>query len=176
MRFAGGAIEAQAAGFAESKIQWGQRALVLDAGLRSVVQQVLDHNTDTLETGVAVDPSGNFYLTGFGMDPQIPTPAGAFQRLGSNNQSNGGIVYRGFVAKFSPVTGTGAGASLLYGTYLGGTALNESNGEQVSGMLSAHQGNAYITGYTQSYDFPVTPGANVTDECGPTTYARGSVF
>ncbi|MBV9743076.1 MAG: SBBP repeat-containing protein [Acidobacteriia bacterium] len=129
------------------------------------------NNTGTVGTGVAVDPSGNFYLTGFGQDPQLPTTAGAFQPTGTNNQSNGGIAYRGFVAKFSPVTGIGTGASFLYGTYLGGTATNEYNGaEQVSGIAVDASGNAYITGYTQSYDFPVTPGANDTNECGPATY------
>jgi hypothetical protein len=129
------------------------------------------NNTSTIGTGVAVDPSGNFYLTGFGMDPQIPTTAGAFQPTGTNNQSNGGIAYRGFVAKFSPVLGNGSGASLIYGTYLGGTARDETNGaEQVSGITVDAAGNAYITGITQSYDFPVTAGAHDTTECGATTY------
>jgi hypothetical protein len=75
------------------------------------------------------------------------------------------------VAKFSPVTGSGTGASLIYGTYLGGTARDEYAGsEQVSGITVDASGSAYITGLTQSYDFPVTDGANNTNECGPTTY------
>ena len=36
------------------------------------------HNTFTTGTGVAVDASGNFYLTGFGPDPELPTTAGRF--------------------------------------------------------------------------------------------------
>jgi len=95
---------------------------------------------------------------------------GAFQPIGTNNQSNGGIVYRGFVAKFGPVAGPGSGAPLSYGTYLGGTATDETNGEQVSGIAVDASGSAYITGLTQSYDFPVTDGANDTALCGPATY------
>ena len=127
----------------------------------------------TIGTGVAVDPSGSFYLTGFTANPEIPTTSGAFQTTGTNNQSNGGIAYRGFVAKFPPVTG--AGPSLVYGTYLGGKATNETNGEQVSGIAVDAAGNAYITGLTQSYDFPVTAGANSTIECGPASYACQSI-
>ena len=58
---------------------------------------------------------------------------------------------------------------MIYGTYLGGTALNESKGEQVSGITVDAAANGYVTSYVQSYDFPVTLGANVTTECGPTT-------
>ena len=129
------------------------------------------NNSATFGTGVAVDPSGNFYLTGFTANSQVPTTPGTLQPSGTNNQSNGQIVYRGFVAKFGPVTGIGAGAPLMYGTYLGGTATNGmAGGEQVSGIAVDASGNAYVTGLTQSFDFPVTAGANDTNECGPTTY------
>ncbi len=115
-------------------------------------------------------------MTGFTANAEIPTTSDAFQPTGTNNQSNGGIAYRGFVAKFSPVTGIGTGASLIYGTYLGGTATDEYNGaEQVSGIAVDASGSAYITGLTQSYDFPVTGGANNTNECGPTTYTCQSI-
>ena len=131
----------------------------------------------TVGTGVAVDVSGNFYLTGFGQDPNLPTTRGAFQTTGTNLQSNGGVAYRGFVAKFSPVTGAGTGASLLYGTYLGGASLTEYNGsEQVSGITVDASGNAYITGLTQSYDFPVTAGANNTNSCTATSFCQNNGF
>jgi uncharacterized protein (TIGR03437 family) len=134
------------------------------------------HNTSAVGTGVAVDPSGNFYLTGLTQDPALPTTPGAFQPTGTNLQANGGQVYRGFVAKFGPVTGAGTGASLLYGTYLGGTSLTEAGSDQVSGIAVDASGNAYITGYTQSYDFPVTAGANNTYSCTATSFCQNNGF
>ncbi len=43
---------------------------------------------------------------------------------------------------------------LAYATYLGGTVWDQGNGIAVDG-----QGHAYLTGYTQSANFPVTAGA-----------------
>jgi hypothetical protein len=43
---------------------------------------------------------------------------------------------------------------LAYSTYLGGTAYDEGTSVAVDA-----QGNAYVTGHTSSFDFPVTPGA-----------------
>jgi len=43
---------------------------------------------------------------------------------------------------------------LIYSTYLGGTGLDNANGIAVDSS-----GNAYVAGYTESTDFPVTPGA-----------------
>jgi hypothetical protein len=67
------------------------------------------------------------------------------------------------------VTGVGAGASLIYGTYLGGAPPNASPGEQVAGIAADASGAAYVTGLTQSYTFPVTPGANNTNSCSETS-------
>src|ERR1022692_3944488 len=71
--------------------------------------------------------------------------------------------WRGFVAKFNPVTSAG-GASLAYATYLGGKTGN--TGDFISGITIDSASNAYIAGYTNSPDFPVTPGAYST-VCGP---------
>ena len=128
-------------------------------------------NNPTIGTGVAVDPSGNFYLTGFTQDPNLPTTPGAFQATSSTLQTTGQWNYRGFVAKFGPVTGIGTGASQIYGTYLGGTSTSEPDygNEQVSGIAADSSGNAYVTGLTQSYDFPTTAGANNTNACWTST-------
>jgi len=74
-------------------------------------------------TGIAIDSSGDAYITGWTQDGNLPTTAGAFQTTtgplygGSNPYYILG--YRGWVAKFDP-TQSGS-ASLIYATYLGGT-------------------------------------------------------
>ncbi len=71
--------------------------------------------------------------------------------------------WRGFVAKFNPVTSAG-GASLAYSTYLGGRT--QASGDYISGIAIDSASNAYIVGYTNSRDFPVTSGTYST-VCGP---------
>ena len=88
--------------------------------------------------GIAVDSSGDAYVTGSAVS-DFPTTAGAFQ----TTSPNGGA----FVAKVNA-----NGTALLYSTYLGGRG--PGNGIAVDGS-----GNAYVTGYTNSSDFPTTPGA-----------------
>ena len=52
-----------------------------------------------------------------------------------------------FVAKFTPT------GSLAYVTYLGGS------GDDLAGSIAVDPaGNAYVTGYTNSSNFPTTPG------------------
>jgi hypothetical protein len=93
---------------------------------------------DETAYAVATDPSGNMYIAGSTSSTDLP---------GATSQFGGGF-FDGFVAKFSP-----AGA-LLYSTYLGG-----SGDEQAYGLAVDSQGNAYMTGYTTSTNFPVTQGA-----------------
>jgi hypothetical protein len=55
--------------------------------------------------------------------------------------------------------------TLLYSTYLGGSAGNNvftGNGEVASAVAVDASGNAYVTGYTGSADFPTTLGAYQT--------------
>src|SRR4051812_1821559 len=54
-----------------------------------------------------------------------------------------------FVAKLDS-----AGSTLLFSTYIGGKDMETGRGITVDSA-----GNAYITGSTQSNDYPVTPGA-----------------
>ncbi len=62
----------------------------------------------------------------------------------------------GFIAKLNA-----AGTGLEYATYLGGNNIDYGNGIAVDGA-----GNAYITGYTNSGDFPVTEGAAYPSPAG----------
>ena len=89
---------------------------------------------------IAVDASGNTYITGLTTSTDFPTVAGGYQAANGGNRDV-------FVTKLSPT------GSLVYSTYIGGSALDEGNGIDVDGS-----GNAYITGVTASANFP-TVGA-----------------
>ena len=93
--------------------------------------------------GIAVDGSGNAYVTGSTESTDFPIAPDAFQT------SYGGDTNDVFVTKLSA-----DGASLVYSTYLGGSATDD-----VHGIAVDDAGNAYVTGSTESADFPVTPGA-----------------
>ncbi len=95
--------------------------------------------------GIAVDTSGNAYVTGFTESPDFPVTPGAFQ-----GRLNG--VKNAFVSVIN--TAASGAAALAYSTYLGGSVLDVSFGIAID-----TSGNAYVTGFTGSPDFPVTPGA-----------------
>jgi uncharacterized protein (TIGR03437 family) len=119
---------------------------------------------DTHATSVAVDQNGYFYLVGETKAAKLPTTAGVIQPTGAPLGSTGTYVQadRGFIAKFTPVTSAG-GVTLAYATYLGGQTGNTS--DYISGIAIDSASNAYVAGYTNSNDFPVTSGAYGT-VCG----------
>ena len=92
--------------------------------------------------GIAVDASGNAYVAAYTFSPDFPTTPGAFQATYGGGRD-------AFVSKLNA-----AGSALLYSTYLGGRGLDEGDELAIDGS-----GNAYVTGYTESSDFPTTPGA-----------------
>jgi len=93
--------------------------------------------------GIAVDSSGNAYVTGFTASSNFPVTAGALQsQIGSIGFQDA------FVAKLSP---TGA---LIYSTYLGGSSTDTG-----AAIAVDQTGAAYVTGLTNSVNFPVTSGA-----------------
>jgi acetyltransferase-like isoleucine patch superfamily enzyme len=98
---------------------------------------------------IAVDSSGNAYVTGYTSSTDFPTTAGAFRT------AFGGY-YDAFVAKLD-ATGT----ALSYSTYLGGSSSDFGYAIAVDAS-----NNAYVTGYTYSTDFPITAGAFQTSRNG----------
>ncbi|HEX8501557.1 MAG TPA: SBBP repeat-containing protein [Pyrinomonadaceae bacterium] len=107
--------------------------------------------------GVAVDGAGNIYVAGHTYSTNMPTTPGAFQTAYGGGAGDGDA----FVTKINPAAATGP-ASLLYSTYLGGSA-NEFGGFSV-GLDAA--GGVYVTGRTDSNNFPVTQGAFQTVKSG----------
>ena len=99
-------------------------------------------------SGIAVDSSGDAYVVGATGDRGFP-----IKRSLQPTKPNG--LVSGFVTKLN-ATGTG----LLYSTYLGGSGNPiQCCGDGVSGIALDSKGNAYVTGETQSLDFPTTRGA-----------------
>ncbi|HEX4378848.1 MAG TPA: SBBP repeat-containing protein, partial [Candidatus Acidoferrum sp.] len=97
-------------------------------------------------TGVAVDSTGNVYVTGTTPSTDFPiTAANAFQIV------NNGTPLNGFFTKLDPT-----GATLLYSTYLGGSGSDSS-----AAIALDSNGNAYMTGTATSTNFPVTPGTAI---------------
>ena len=97
-------------------------------------------------TGIAVDSTGHAYVTGYTHSGNFPTTLGAYDTsCGCNIYT----VYDGFVTKLAP-----DGASLVYSTFLGGSAADFGDGIAVDVT-----GNAYVTGTTNSVDFPTVSAA-----------------
>ena len=91
---------------------------------------------------IALDGSGNVYVTGLTASRDFTVTPGAFRT------THGGW-YDGFVTKL-----TQAGGALVYSTFLGSSGLDSPTAIQVDGS-----GNAVVAGFTSSYGFPVTLGA-----------------
>jgi hypothetical protein len=96
--------------------------------------------------GIAIDTSGNAYVTGGTQSPDFPTTPGAFQRVNKATVFNplGGS----FVTKLNPTA-----TALVYSTYLDGSLTDVAYAIAVDSG-----GNAYVTGFATSPDFPTTPG------------------
>src|SRR5579871_1833961 len=101
----------------------------------------LGGNQGDYASGVAMDPQGNIYITGATTSSNFPVKAGLSSRYNSQ-------VETGFVAKINP-NAPGA-ASLVYSTYLGGSSFDGG-----VGIATDASGDAYVTGFTYSNDFPL---------------------
>jgi hypothetical protein len=96
---------------------------------------------------LALDLAGNIYLTGITVSPDYPTVNPYQPTLRSNDGD-------AFVTKMNP-----EGTGLVYSTYLGGTDWPRPGEDKGQGIAVDAAGHAYVTGFTESSDFPVTAGA-----------------
>jgi hypothetical protein len=121
--------------------------------------------------GIAVDHSGDAYVTGYAWSQNFPVTQGAFQTV-NNAATSPSVSSNVFVTKLNP-----AGTALLYSTYLGGSGLGES-GDSAYGIALDGSGDAYVTGVSVSSNFPVTTGAFQTTNHGVLSaiYSAGNAF
>jgi Beta-propeller repeat len=98
---------------------------------------------------IAVDATGNAYVTGQTASPDFPSSAGAL------DTGHGGLA-DAFVAKLDT-----SGSGLVYTTYIGG-----SGAEAGLAITVDDAGQAYVSGGTASSDFPTTTGAFDTSHNG----------
>jgi photosystem II stability/assembly factor-like uncharacterized protein len=120
----------------------GFKVKAFDSRKPLIIDPVLSYSTllgsggNEYAYGVAVDSSGNAYVTGTTDVSVFPTTPGAFQ----TTSFFGGA----FVTKLDST-----GSNLIYSTYLSG-----SSGSGAAAIAVDSSGNAYVTGNTSSSDFP----------------------
>ena len=92
--------------------------------------------------GLAVDNGKNVYVTGFTESNGYPITSGAWDSAFSGSNE-------AFVTKLNP-----AGSALVYSTYLGGSSVEYGRSVAVDAL-----GDAIVTGYTKSANWPTTNDA-----------------
>ena len=106
-----------------------------------VIDPILQFSTylggsgDDVAYGLALDPQGNVYIGGTAASTNFPTP----NAMQPTNRGS----WDAFIAKLN------SAGSLVYSTYIGGSGL-----EAGASLAVDSNGNAYLTGRTQSTDFP----------------------
>ena len=95
--------------------------------------------------GIAVDGSGNAYIAGW-----ASSSAGSFPSTNAFQASYGGGTSDAFLMKISPL-GKGS-QDLVYATLIGGSGSDQALAVALDSLTTP---NAYVTGATQSSDFPM---------------------
>ena len=133
-------------------------------GSALVYSSYLGGTQDDFAQGIAVGPSGNAYLAGTTFSANFPKLAALSATLRGTSDA--------FVTSFAA-----AGSSLVYSTYLGGSADEAGHGVAVD-----TSGNAFVVGSTSSSNFPLasplqaTFGGGALDAFVSKLNAAGSAF
>ena len=135
-------------------------AKIKPSGSALVYSTYLGGSEDDVGMGIAVDSSGNAYVTGNTNSSNFPTTAGAFQTSLAGPEAT-----NAFLTALAP-----SGSATVYSTYLGGSVSDFGYGIALDTL-----GNAYLTGWTFSNNFPTTAGAFQTAFGGASDVSRCQV-
>ncbi len=124
-----------------------RRTLVIDPTL--AYSTYLGGSNYDAGVGIATDAAGEAFVTGWTQSTNFPTTSGSFQTSFGGNRD-------AFVTKLNA-----SGTAIVYSTYLGGSGFDTGQAIAVDTF-----GDTYVTGYTQSTDYPVTLGAFQTSNGG----------
>ncbi|MGD9346385.1 MAG: SBBP repeat-containing protein [Candidatus Aminicenantes bacterium] len=129
-----------------------------DTGLSTLSTSTLigGDDFDRLQEGISMvlDASGNVYIAGETYSANYPTTPGAY------DESYNGGTYDAFVSLLNNSLN-----ALVASTYVGG-----NNDDSGSGIVLDDSGNVFITGYTNSSNFPTIAGAFDTTYNGEWDY------
>ena len=123
-------------------------------GSALVYSTYLSGSANAQGNAVVLNSAGDAYVTGWTASSDFPITPGVFQ---PNCASCASGVSSAFVTELNP-----SGTGLVYSTFLGG-----SSPQQAYAMTLDSAGDAYVVGFTESADFPATPGAFQTSIAAP---------
>ncbi len=124
-------------------------AKIAASGSQLVFSSIIGGSMDDTPSSIALDASNNVYFAGATLSANFPVTNGAFQMVnrGSDNFTNFfANMGDGFVGKLDST-----GQRHVFATYLGG-----SGDDGIAGMTVDKNGSAWVTGSTESSDFPIT--------------------
>ncbi len=132
------------------------------AGSTLQYSSYISGNSKDEGNGIAVDTSGLVYLVGTTTSNNL-LPSGATGMQKTLNGTQDAYVFKMDITASSPI---------VYATYLGGSTVYDY-GQAIATDTS---GCAYVTGYTSSTNFPVTPGAKQKTKANPLDYFETDAF
>jgi hypothetical protein len=123
-----------------------------DASRQLVIDPILDYGTYLGGSGmdrayaIDTDAAGNTYITGVTRSADFPVQDAYDSQISDDGVADNNDI---FLTKLSA-----GGGAVLYSTFFGGSGSDSGNDVKVDA-----DGSVYLTGETQSADFPTTPGA-----------------
>jgi hypothetical protein len=141
----GGAADMNYTGFV-TKLNPGGTALVYSTYLGGTTAIMAGGQAQDYPNGIAVDTSFQAYVVGQTFDTDFPVTASAFETTQQAKANSA------FLFVFNA-----AGSGPVYSTYMG--AEMGAISSTAVGVAVDNLGGAYLTGNTNSFNFPVTPGA-----------------